>query len=74
MAASRWVAAPARWAVFHITSYQYADDVDILRGKHQIAFGVDYIRTRDDPGEPLQRQRSRTPSTASTATIRCWTS
>ena len=32
---------------FNITSYQGADDVDILRGKHQIAFGVDLIRTRD---------------------------
>src|SRR4029077_6522747 len=31
---------------FPITSFQAADDVDILRGKHQIAFGVDYIRTR----------------------------
>ena len=31
---------------FPVTSFQYADDVDILRGKHQIAFGVDYIRTR----------------------------
>ena len=33
--------------VFNITSFQGADDVDILRGKHQIAFGVDYIRTRE---------------------------
>ena len=33
--------------IFPITSYQDADDVDILRGKHQIAFGVDFIRTRD---------------------------
>src|SRR5207302_4394700 len=32
---------------FPITSFQEADDVDILRGKHQIAFGVDYIRTRN---------------------------
>ena len=32
---------------FPITSYQTADDVDILRGKHQIAFGFDFIRTRD---------------------------
>jgi len=31
---------------FPITSFQYADDVDVLRGKHQMAFGVDYIRTR----------------------------
>ncbi len=33
--------------IFNITSYQVADDVDVLRGKHQIAFGVDLIRTRD---------------------------
>ena len=33
--------------IFNITSYQLADDVDILRGKHQIAFGVDLLRTRD---------------------------
>jgi hypothetical protein len=32
---------------FPITSFQGADDVDILRGKHQMAFGVDLIRTRD---------------------------
>ncbi len=32
---------------FPITSYQIADDVDIMRGKHQIAFGADVIRTRD---------------------------
>ena len=44
---SPWVAAPARWAIFPITSFQAADDVDILRGKHQIAFGVDFLRTRD---------------------------
>ena len=33
--------------IFNVTSYQLADDVDILRGKHQIAFGVDLLRTRD---------------------------
>jgi hypothetical protein len=32
---------------FPVTSFQYADDMDILRGKHQIALGVDYIRTRE---------------------------
>ncbi len=32
---------------FPVTSFQEADDVDILRGKHQIAFGVDVLRTRD---------------------------
>jgi hypothetical protein len=34
-------------ARFPVTSFQYADDVDILRGKHQIAFGVDFLRTRE---------------------------
>jgi hypothetical protein len=33
--------------VFPVTSFQYADDVDILHGKHQMAFGVDYLRTRE---------------------------
>lgn len=33
--------------IFNITSYQLADDVDVLRGNHQLAFGVDFIRTRD---------------------------
>ncbi len=33
--------------IFNITSYQVADDMDILRGKHQMAFGVDFLRTRD---------------------------
>lgn len=32
---------------FPITSFQAADDVDVLRGKHQLAFGVDVLRTRD---------------------------
>ena len=32
---------------FPVTSFQYADDMDILRGKHQIAFGVDYLRTSE---------------------------
>jgi len=32
---------------FPVTSFQYADDVDLLRGKHQIAFCVDYLRTRE---------------------------
>jgi Carboxypeptidase regulatory-like domain len=32
---------------FPITSYQAADDVDILKGKHQIGFGADLIRSRD---------------------------
>src|SRR5579871_4695714 len=32
---------------FNITSFQGADDVDLTRGKHQLAFGADFIRTRD---------------------------
>jgi hypothetical protein len=39
---------------FNITSYQAADDVDILRGKHQIAFGVDLLRTRDTQNNHYQ--------------------
>ncbi len=33
--------------IFNITSFQGADDVDLTRGKHQLAFGADFIRTRD---------------------------
>ena len=33
--------------IFNVTSYQLADDIDVLRGKHQLAFGVDLLRTRD---------------------------
>ncbi|MBV8731050.1 MAG: TonB-dependent receptor, partial [Acidobacteriia bacterium] len=33
--------------VFNITSFQGADDVDLSRGKHQLALGVDFLRTRD---------------------------
>ena len=33
---------------FNINSYQEADDVDVSRGKHQMAFGVDIIRTHDN--------------------------
>jgi len=33
--------------VFNITSFQGADDVDVSRGKHQLAFGADFLRTRD---------------------------
>ena len=40
--------------IFNITSYQAADDVDISRGKHQIAFGVDLIRTRDTQNNHYQ--------------------
>jgi Carboxypeptidase regulatory-like domain len=33
---------------FNINSWQEADDVDILRGKHQLAFGVDIFKTQDN--------------------------
>jgi hypothetical protein len=39
--------APVRWTGSQVTSFQYADDVDVMRGKHQIAFGVDFLRTRE---------------------------
>jgi hypothetical protein len=32
---------------FPVSSFQYADDADVMRGKHQIAFGVDFLRTRE---------------------------
>lgn len=31
-------------AHFNVNSYQAADDIDIVRGRHQVAFGVNYIR------------------------------
>jgi hypothetical protein len=33
---------------FNITEYQEADDVDWTKGKHQLAFGVDIIRSQDN--------------------------
>ncbi len=33
-------------AHFNVNSFQIADDVDLIRGKHQIAFGVNYIRNQ----------------------------
>lgn len=33
---------------FNVTSYQGADDVDLIRGKHQIGFGVNVIRILND--------------------------
>ena len=33
---------------FNITQYQEADDVDWVKGKHQVAFGVDIIRSHDN--------------------------
>ena len=38
----------AKWGV---NSFQEADDVDIVRGKHQIAFGVDLIRTQNNQND-----------------------
>ena len=31
-------------AYFNANSFQYADDIDIIRGRHQMAFGVNVIR------------------------------
>ncbi|HZT33805.1 MAG TPA: TonB-dependent receptor [Bryobacteraceae bacterium] len=31
-------------AFFNVNSLHLADDLDVIRGKHQMAFGVDYIR------------------------------
>ena len=31
-------------AHFNANTFQYADDIDIIRGRHQMAFGVNYIR------------------------------
>ncbi|MDQ6698934.1 MAG: carboxypeptidase regulatory-like domain-containing protein [Acidobacteriota bacterium] len=39
---------------FPITSYQVANDVDVMRGKHQMAFGVDLLRTRDGQNNHYQ--------------------
>ncbi len=39
---------------FNITSFQEADDIDIIRGKHQIALGVDVLRTRDTQNNHYQ--------------------
>jgi hypothetical protein len=33
-------------AHFDVNTYQIADDVDLMRGRHQIAFGADLIRTQ----------------------------
>jgi hypothetical protein len=38
----------SKWGV---NSFQEADDVDLTRGKHQIAFGVDLIRTQDNQND-----------------------
>ena len=33
---------------FNVNTWQEADDVDIMHGRHQIAFGVDYIHTQNN--------------------------
>jgi Carboxypeptidase regulatory-like domain len=33
-------------AKFNVNSFHIADDVDVIRGKHQIAFGVNFIRNQ----------------------------
>lgn len=33
---------------FNVTSYQLADDVDLIRGRHHIAFGADVIYTQNN--------------------------
>ena len=35
-------------AYFNGNVYQFADDVDIIRGKHQLAFGVDLLRIQNN--------------------------
>jgi hypothetical protein len=34
--------------VFNVNTWQFADDVDLIRGKHQLAFGVDFMRTQNN--------------------------
>jgi hypothetical protein len=38
----------SKWGV---TSFQEADDIDIVKGKHQIAFGGEVIRTQDNQND-----------------------
>ncbi len=33
---------------FNVNTFQEADDLDVIRGKHQMAFGVDIIRTQNN--------------------------
>ena len=33
---------------FNINTYSVADDVDLIRGKHQIAFGINILRSQDN--------------------------
>ncbi len=38
----------SKWGV---NSFQEADDIDIIRGRHQIAFGADLLRTQDNQND-----------------------
>lgn len=38
----------ASGGVFNRNTFQQADDVDLIRGKHQIALGVDLVRTQNN--------------------------
>jgi hypothetical protein len=33
---------------FNVNTFQEADDIDVIRGKHQMAFGVDVIRSQNN--------------------------
>jgi hypothetical protein len=33
---------------FNVNSYQVADDIDLIRGRHQISFGVNFVRTQNN--------------------------
>ncbi|MEO7143685.1 MAG: TonB-dependent receptor [Bryobacteraceae bacterium] len=33
---------------FNVNSYQAADDINLIRGRHQIAMGVNFLRTQDN--------------------------
>ena len=33
---------------FNVNSFQFADDMDWIRGRHQIAFGVNFVRTQNN--------------------------
>ena len=35
-------------ASFNVNSFQAADDMDWMRGKHQVAYGVDFLRLQDN--------------------------
>ena len=34
--------------VFNVNTYDFADSVDLIRGKHQLAFGADFMRTQNN--------------------------